>query len=100
MELAELHGKSFTVWLTDDQEESVVFSGTARWTGTELLLDRTPKPPFEIRAEWQDRIRAVTNEKVKKILLGAEYYLRLWVGSLPSSSNESEFERTGLRWPE
>jgi hypothetical protein len=99
MELSELDGKLFTLWLTDDQKESAVFAGTARWTGTQLQLDRVPNPSFEIRAEWQDRIRAVPNEEVRQILLGAEYYLRLYVGSLPSGSNETEFEQTGLKWP-
>ena len=31
MNIAELDGKPFSLWLTDENDESAVFSGTARW---------------------------------------------------------------------
>jgi hypothetical protein len=39
MNLAELNGKPFTLWLTDENEESAIFSGVARWNGSTLLLE-------------------------------------------------------------
>jgi hypothetical protein len=42
----------------------------------------------------------VTDEEVRKILLGADYFLRLYVGSLPDASASTEYEHTGLKWPE
>ena len=100
MNPAELDGKPFTLWLTNDRDESAVFSGVARWNGSNLFLDRSPKPQFEIRSEWHERIQPVTNEKAQKILLGAAYFLRLYVGSLPDGSGPTEYELTGLKWPE
>ena len=100
MNLAELNGKPFTLWLTDERNESAVFSGVARWDGSKLLLDRSPKPQFEIQSEWHERIQPVTNEEAQKILLGADYFLRLYVAKLPDGSASTEYEQTGLKWPE
>jgi hypothetical protein len=98
--LAELNGKPFTLWLTDSNDESAVFSGTARWDGSTLQVEREPKPPFEIRPEWHGRIQVVTNEEARKILLGADYFLRLYVGDVPQGATAGEYARTGLKWPE
>jgi hypothetical protein len=100
MNLAELNGKPFTLWLTDEDEESAIFSGVARWDGSTLLLERSPKSPFEIRSEWHERIQPVTNEKAREILLGADYFLRLHVGKLPDGTASNEYEQTGLKWPD
>jgi hypothetical protein len=99
MNPAESDGKPFTLLLTDDYEHSAVFSGVARWEGSKLVLDRSPKPQFEIRSEWHERIQPVANEKAREILLGADYFLRLYVGSLPEGSAPTEYEQTGLKWP-
>src|ERR1039458_6555085 len=100
MNLAELNGKPFTLWLTDEADESAIFAGVARWDGSKLVLDRSPKPQFEIRSEWHERIQPVANEEARKILLGADYFLRLHVGSLPDGSPSNEYVQTGLKWPE
>ena len=97
MNIEEVHGKPFTLWLTDGGDESVVFSGIAHWDGSNLILDRSPKPQFAIRSEWNERIKPVPNEEVRKILLGADYFLRLYVGSLPDGSALTEYEHTGLK---
>jgi hypothetical protein len=99
MNIADLDGKPFTLRLTDESDESAVFSGTARWDGSTLLLDRAPKPPFEIRSEWHERIQAIASEEARKILLGADYFLRLHVGNLAQAPPD-EYKQTGLRWPE
>jgi hypothetical protein len=100
MNLAELNGKAFTLWLIDERDESATFSGVARWDGTKLLLDRPPKPQLEIRSEWHERIRPVTNEEARRILLGADYFLRLYIGRLPDDSASTDYELTGLKWRE
>ena len=97
MNIAELDGKPFALWLTDEANESAVFSGVARWDRSKLFLDRLPKPPFEIRSEWHERIQPVTNDEARKILLGADYFLRLYVGTLPDQSSLNEYEPTGLK---
>ena len=99
MNLAELNGKPFTLWLTDEAGESAIFSGVARWDGSKLVLDRSPKPQFEIRSEWHERIQPVANEEARKILLGADYFLR-HVGSLPDGFPLNEYIQTSLKWPE
>jgi hypothetical protein len=95
----DLDGKPFTLWLTDEANESAVFPGIARWDGSTLFLDRNQRPRFEIRPEWYERIQLVSNEDVRRILQGADAFLRLYVGNLPSDSNETEYEQTGIRWP-
>lgn len=99
MNLAELDGKPLALWLTDEANESAVFSGVARWDGSKLFLDRLPKPPFEIRSEWDERIQPVTTDEARKILRGADYFLRLYVGTLTEQSSLNEYEPTGLKWP-
>jgi hypothetical protein len=42
----------------------------------------------------------VLNEEARQILLGADYFLRLYVGSLPNGDLLDEYEQTGLKWPE
>jgi hypothetical protein len=100
MNLAELNGKPFTLWLTDEDDESAIFSGIARWDGSTLLLDRSPKSPVEIRSEWHERIRPVTNEQARDTLLGADYFVRLYIGKLPDGTASNEYELTGLKWPD
>ncbi len=100
MNIAELDGKPFTLWLTDKDDESAVYSGIARWNGSTLLLERAPNPDFEIRSEWHERVQAVTNQEVRQILLGADYFLRLYLGELPPGTSREAYELTGLKWPE
>jgi hypothetical protein len=100
MDVSELNRKPFTLWLTDENEESAAFSGVARWDGATLFLDRTPGSAFEIRSEWHERIQSVTNEEVRKVLLGADYFLRLYVGELRDGITDDGYEKTGLTWPE
>jgi hypothetical protein len=74
MDIAELDGKLFTLWLTDEADESVVYSGIARLKGTGLLLERDKQSSFEIRSEWYERIRTVTSEDMRKIT-----FFTLWL---------------------
>jgi hypothetical protein len=99
MNLAKLDGKVLSLWLTDQDGESAVFSGIARWNGSTLVLERTPDSPLEIRPEWHDRIQIVANEEVREILLGADYFLQLSVGDMAAEGTTECFDQTGLKWP-
>jgi hypothetical protein len=87
------------VILTNEQDESVLWTGIAHWDGNHLLmLRKDPDKPFEISNEWHSRIQP-TPEASKEDLLGAEFFLRLSVGNIPVGSDEAEFQKTGLKWP-
>jgi hypothetical protein len=101
VDLNAFNGKQLALWLTDDADESVIFRGTLRWDGSTLNLDRIAKAVLEVRPEWHDRIKPVPDEEeVRKILLDCDYYLHLRVGTLSDSADESEYEGTGIKWPE
>jgi len=86
--------------LTDERDESAVFTGTAHWDGNHLfMLCKDPDEPFEIRAEWYSKIQS-TPEASKKDLLDAEFFFWLSVGDVPACSDEAEFQKTGLKWPD
>lgn len=100
MNPAQLNGKSFAIVLIDEKEEGATFHGTARWNGETLVIDRGKgKPQFEVRKEWYERIQAVKGPVAKAILEGAEFWLRLQVGPLPEGDT-SDYDKTGLKWPE
>lgn len=100
MVLAELEGKRIALVVTDERDESVAFTGTARWDGDRLVMLRNkPDRPVQIHEEWHQKIRA-TPEDSKNTLLGAEFFLTLSVGDLPAGADESEFQKTGLKWHE
>jgi len=98
MDISEIDGKPFTLWLTDEADESVVYSGIVRLKASGLFLERDQQSPFEIRSEWYERIQTVTSEEVRKILLGADSFLHLLVGNLPDESGSEGYELTGLKW--
>lgn len=101
MDLNELNGKSFTLWLTDESNESAVYGRwVARAHQAGLVLERGADESFEVQQEWQDRIQKVESDEVRKILMGADSFLRLWVGKLPDDTNSSFFVKTGLKWPD
>lgn len=99
---ANIIGSSFCVLLmreaAEGEDDWAIFSGTLKQNSTGLFLDRGTKAPFEIRAEWIDHIKPVDSE-VKDILLDAEYYLPLSVGSIPEGESTESYIDTGLKWP-
>jgi len=99
MDLAELEGKRIALVLTDERDESVAFTGTAHWDRDRLVMLRNkPDPPVQIQQEWHNRIRA-TPEGSKDALLGAEFFVMLHIGDIATGTDESEFQKTGLKWP-
>ena len=81
---------------------------TIRWWEHELSQYRAVISPLVVRElerieEPQEASRNPTwfgPEEARKILLGADYFIRLRVGSLPDDTVSNEYERTGLKWPE
>jgi len=98
MNLEDLNGKKFALWLHKDAEESAVFSGTIQYDGHSVQLVREHDTPVEIREVWYERIKPVA-EPVKDILMGADFFLLLFISDLPSDADEFGFESLGLRWP-
>jgi hypothetical protein len=102
MSTPDYAGKKLAVLVmgTDDngEEEWVTYFGTAVYDGTTLFMDRVKDPPFEIRAEWLDRIEPVP-DTVRHILKNADLLLRLTCGPLPPDADEHEYLPTGLKVP-
>ncbi len=97
---SNLDGKRIAFVLTDEADESAVFTGTGKWDGTILLMVReAPNPPVEIREEWFSKIRPVP-EGSKHDLIGAGFFLWLQVGALPEGDDGSQWQKTGLKWPD
>lgn len=102
MNLYEYKGKPFALLLCGETEYSeddwAVFSGTAYIRNDKLYLERYgDQPDIEIMAEWYERIQE-TNESVKDILQGADYFITLSVGQMPEDADDS-YIPLGLKWP-
>ena len=87
MDIADLHGKAFTLWFTNEANESAIFPGVARYDGPTLVIERALSVPFEIQPEWYEQIQTVKNQDARNILQGADYFLRLYVGDLPQEGS-------------
>ncbi len=101
-DVTALDGKTLALLLcgeTDEGEDDwAVFPGVARIRDGALYLERSgDQPDVEILPEWHARIRP-TNESVRQILQGAEYFVALSVGS-KSEDEDGVYLPTGLRWP-
>jgi hypothetical protein len=103
IDLANVHGKQIAMVVCgekdDGNDDVVVFTGTADWDGSTLVMKRQlDTSSFQIPSEWLNRIKPVA-EDVKTILLGAEYYFLVSVGNLPDGEDLSGYVKTGLKWP-
>ena len=75
-----------------------MFSGTIQYDGHSVQLVREHETSVEIREAWYGRIKPVS-QPVKDILMGADFFLLLFISDLPTDADESGFESLGLRWP-
>ncbi len=103
VELSSVNGKSLAIVLykivKGKKEEGAVFFGTARVKGKKLYLDRGKKGPiFEIPETGVRRL-AKTDQEVKEILGGGDYWLWLTVVDLPKDEDATKYFTTGLKWP-
>jgi len=97
-----VHGKKLALigWAKDDEGEDdvSVFSGIARWNGTQLILDRgNDNLDFNIPNEWLQRLKSVEDE-FKETLMNADYSISFSVDNLPNDK-ASEYILTTLKWP-
>jgi hypothetical protein len=100
MNPTDLDGKRIALVMTDEHDESVVFTGIAKWDGCSLVMLRNaPDRPVEIREEWYSKMRP-TPDSSRVVLLGAEYFVWLAIGSLPADSDQRQFLKTGMKWPD
>lgn len=44
--------------------------------------------------------QTVTNDEVRRMLRGADFFLHLNVGDIPVGAETEESKQTGLKWPE
>jgi hypothetical protein len=98
--LNEISGKRFTLLLTatfEGEDDWAVLPGVARLESGTLFIDRGPRPRFEVRPEWIDRIKPV-DPPLRGIFRGADYYLALTVGH--TDEVPGDLAPTGLRWPD
>jgi hypothetical protein len=98
MNLDAFTGKRFSLWMTDENDDSVVYGGwTATRSGETLLLER-PGGHLVLESGWLDRITPVNDDETRRILLDADFFVRLSVG--PNPSEDDTDLPTGMRWPE
>ena len=96
MNIADLDGKTFTLWLTNESNESAVFPGVARCNESALVIEGALNRPFVVRPEWYEQIQTVKNEEARYILKGAEYFLRLYIGNLAEEVAAHKAEQAGM----
>jgi hypothetical protein len=100
---ADVHGKCLAMMAwgkkADGKDDVAVFTGTAEWDGSRLLIRRGHgDPPVEVQDEWLARIEPV-DPSLRAELLGAEYCFHVTSGPLPRGEDMSAYRDTGLTWP-
>jgi hypothetical protein len=99
VDFQELQGKSLAIILIGEDEDWSVLRGIVRVEGDALLLDHNVSDqPFLIQSAWLSRIKP-TPADLRDILMNADYFMSLSLGSLPEKSDLSEYESTGLKLP-
>ncbi len=99
----DTHGKRIAMiaWgeKEDGSDDVTVFTGIADWRDRHLTMVREPKESsFQIPDEWLNRLNPV-EEKLKEILLEADYCFSVSIGNLSDGEDLSMLQKTGLRWP-
>ena len=98
-----VHGKRVAIVARgerpDGSPDVAVFTGVGRWGGTGLVIVReTESQSFPVPEEFLDRLQPVP-DKLKPILLEADYFFTVTVGNLEEGADLSEYQKTGLVWP-
>lgn len=91
---------ALVAWGEDEngKDDVAVFTGIARWENGHLYLDRKGKKPFQFPDDTLERIKPVPAE-ISDILLEADFYISMTIGSLPKDANPEDYIKTGLKWP-
>jgi hypothetical protein len=100
--LKTINGKKLVLigWAKDEtgKDDVSAFTGTAKWDGKQLVLDRgNENSNFIIPNDWLDRL-TIVNDDVKEVLMNADYSISFSIDDLPKGSS-SEYIKTNLKWP-
>jgi hypothetical protein len=100
MDVEQMVGKCITLVVTNlEKEDDVhVYAGLLQvLDGQYIFVNEEKGWRVQLDKEQLGRITPV-GEELREILLGADYYLPLTIGSLPE--NGQEVFKTGLKWHE
>ena len=100
---SEVHDHSLALILVGEdkngKEEWLVFYGTGRWDQNNLhFIHNEDGVSFCIPQDKLDRLKKVDDDISS--IINADYCMTLSVGNLPENSNETEYIKTGLKWPD
>ncbi len=100
MNSQELNGKTLALLFAGKDGDWSVLRGTVHQQGDVVMLDHSASgEPFHIQPEWLDRIKPIP-EDLSDILMNADFFLSLSVGTLPERSDPSDYKFTGLKLSE
>jgi len=95
----DLIGKSLSLILVSEDEETIVVTGTVQANGKRLMFQNDNEGiTISLPDDALQRIRVVT-EEVRAILNDADFALMLSVGNLPDGISPDNMVLTGLKWP-
>jgi hypothetical protein len=98
MDLENYIGKRIGLVLTDENDESIAYTGwIASKVGDTLLLKR-PGGELLLDVDWIQRIRPLDTPELASIVPNSDYWLPLKVG--PNPSEEHTDIATGMKWPD
>jgi hypothetical protein len=97
MDLAAYVGKRFALVLTDENEETVAYSGWIASRAEQTLHLERIGGSITLEIEWLGRIRSVDTEESKAILPETDFWIPLRVG--PNPLEEDTDLPTGMKWP-
>jgi hypothetical protein len=102
IDFATLTGKRIAIIAVGKDEkgdtEAAVWTGVGRFDQGRLYLDREEGKSFEFPNDVLGRIKPVP-DSISDIVLHAEYYITMSIGTLPEGADPSEYKDTGLKWP-
>ena len=99
---SEVHDHSLALILAGEdkngKEEWVVVYGTGRWDANDLyFIHNEDKVSFCIPRNTLSQLKKVDDDISS--IINADYCLILSVGNLPDGADETEYIKTGLKWP-
>jgi hypothetical protein len=98
---SDLDGRTLAVLLLDGEgdDHHVVWGEVRLEHDAVVLQDAVGAHTMTLLDDWLARIEPSPPELRERLLEGAEFWLRLSVGPLPSDADSGEFMFTGLRLP-
>ncbi len=95
----EIIGKTLSLILVSEEDETIVVTGTIQRNGKRLVFQNTNEGVvISMSDDVLQRIKVVTGE-IRPILNDADFALTLSVGNLPDGISIEGMIPTGLKWP-